>query len=245
MGHHFEGINEAVFDATPEQVWDAIATGPGIDSWYMGRTEVDPGHTVRSAFGGYQPVSTVTAWEPGQRLAYRTDPAPDGRYLAFEFLIEGRERGSTVLRMVAAGFLPGDDWADEFEAMTKGGALFFNTLVEYLTHFVGRTATPVTVFGPPVADWERAWPILHRELGLDRPPVRGDRVAFTPDGLDRVEGVVFFTNEQTIGVRAGGAMYRFLQGFRGGMVACNQIFTDFDQRRVERAWQAWFDRLFG
>lgn len=37
--------------------------------------------------------------------------------------------------MVTSGFLPGDDWADEFEAMTLGGALFRRTLLEYLTYF--------------------------------------------------------------------------------------------------------------
>jgi uncharacterized protein YndB with AHSA1/START domain len=245
MGHHFEGTNEVELDATAEQVWQAIATGPGIDSWYMGRSEVEPGQAVRTVFGGYRAESTVTAWDPLERLAYHTGEAPDGRYLAYEFLVEGRERGSTVLRMVVSGFLPGDDWGEEYEAMTKGGALFFGTLVEYLTHFAGRTATPVTVFGPPVADWDSAWAVVHRELGLDHPPVRGDRVAFTPDGLDRVEGVVFFANEQTVGVRADQAMYRFVQGLRGGLIACNQAFTEIDRRRVEQGWQAWLDRLFG
>ena len=33
--------------ATPEEVWQAIATGPGIDSWFMGRNEVEPGEGGR------------------------------------------------------------------------------------------------------------------------------------------------------------------------------------------------------
>jgi hypothetical protein len=36
MGHKFEGGTQAELDATPEQVWEAIATGPDIDSWFMG-----------------------------------------------------------------------------------------------------------------------------------------------------------------------------------------------------------------
>ncbi len=147
-GREFEGVDEITVPATPEQVWDAVATGPGIDSWFMGRNEVEAGTAVRMAFGGYTPEHAITAWEPGERLAYGSSPAPDGRFIAYEFLIEGRDRSSTVLRMVTSGFLPGDDWADEFEAMQHGGQLFFRTLVEYLTHFPGRTATPVTVFGP-------------------------------------------------------------------------------------------------
>ena len=92
MGHHFEDHEEAELQATPEQVWEAIATGPGIDSWFMGRNQVEPGEggTVRTSFGGYAPESTVTAWEPLKRLAYHSGEAPDGRFVAYEFLIEGR-----------------------------------------------------------------------------------------------------------------------------------------------------------
>ena len=32
MGREFEACQEAEVGATPEQVWEAIATGPGIDS---------------------------------------------------------------------------------------------------------------------------------------------------------------------------------------------------------------------
>ena len=53
--------------------------------------------------------------EPGHRFAYGEDPEPDGRFIAFDFMIEGRAGGGTSLRMVTSGFLPGDDWADEFE----------------------------------------------------------------------------------------------------------------------------------
>jgi uncharacterized protein YndB with AHSA1/START domain len=248
MGHEFERSDEVDLQATPEQVWEAIATGPGIDSWFMGRNQVEPGEggTVRTAYGDYGPRSTVTAWEPPHRFAHRTDRAEDGRFIAYEFLIEGRAGGSTVLRMVTSGFLPGDDWTEEYEAMTRGGQMFFRTLVEYLTHFPGRTATPLTVFGPPAsADWERARAVLHEALGLRAGATGGERVRFTPDGLEPVEGVVYFGNPDTLGVRAGDAMYRFLRGFRGPLVGSHHLFADqVDLPRAERAWRSWLDRLF-
>jgi hypothetical protein len=46
--------------------------------------------------------------------------------------------------------------------MTAGGALYFRTLVEYVGHFTGRSAVPVTAFGPPVADWDRLWAFARR-----------------------------------------------------------------------------------
>ena len=243
MGQHFEAENQAEVPATTEQVWAAIATGPGIDSWFMGRNEVRPGETVRMAFGGYAPEHRVTAWEVGTHLAYGGDAAPDGRSIGYEFLIEGRAGGSTVLRMVTTGFLPGDDWADEYEAMRAGGALFWATLVEYLTYFAGRTAVPITAFAPAVPDWDRARAALHAELGLGAAPAAGDRVRLRVDGAAPLDAVVYFANSQTLGVRADDALYRFVRGYRGGVYAMHHLFTELDQSDSERAWSQWLERV--
>ncbi|WP_372665031.1 SRPBCC family protein [Amycolatopsis kentuckyensis] len=240
MGHEFELTDSAEVDATPEQVWDAIATGPGIDSWFMGRNEVEggTGGVVRGAFGGYQPEYRIREWDPLEKLVYGNDPAPDGRTIAYEFLIEGREGGSSVIRCVTSGFLPGDDWEDEFEAMTTGNKLFFRTLVEYVTHFAGRPAVPVTAFGPPVGDWPSAWARLGAELGLPARPVTGDRVS--------LGGVVYAANDQTVGIRTADAMLRFIRGFRGPMVASHHVFTPgADAQTEEKAWSDWLNRVFG
>ena len=62
-----------------------------------------------------------------------------------------------MLRCVASGFLPGDDWEAEFESVKLGGAMYFHTLVQYLTYFRGRTAQVVDALGPPNADLDHAW----------------------------------------------------------------------------------------
>ncbi|MEV4110396.1 SRPBCC domain-containing protein [Nonomuraea sp. NPDC049695] len=234
MGHSFELPHEALVEAAPEEVWEAISTGPGIDSWLVGRSVVADG-VVRTAFGGGEmPPSTVTAAEPLQRFAHSSDKADDGRFVAYEFLVEGRGQGSTLVRMVTSGFLPGDDWQDEFEAMSRGMEMFFATLVEYLSHFAGRTARPVTAFGPMVHDWPRAWETLYAALG--GPPSPGDRVRVGP-----AEGVVYFRNSQTLGIRAGNALYRFLQGFNGPMIAAHVLFDGADEGPL---WQAWLEKLY-
>jgi uncharacterized protein YndB with AHSA1/START domain len=226
-------------------VWEAIATGPGIDSWFMGRNEVEggTGGVVRGAFGGYRPEYRIHEWDPLEKLVYGSETAPDGRRIAYEFLVEGRDAGSTVIRCVTSGFLPGDDWEDEFEAMTTGGELFFRTLVEYITHFAGRTAVPVTVFGPAVGDWAEAWARLGTELGLSARPAEGDRVRVEPVGR---EGVVYAVNDQTVGVRTADAMFRFVRGFQGAMVACHHLFTPGTDADVEeKTWGDWLNRVFG
>jgi uncharacterized protein YndB with AHSA1/START domain len=245
VGHEFSERREAEVPAAPEEIWDAIATGPGTDSWFMGRTEVDPGEggSVRTIFGGYRPDNTITGWRPGQRLAYGTEPGEDGRFVAYEFLIEGRDSAGTVLRMVTSGFLPGDDWEVEFDAMTKGTDLFFATLVEYVSHFAGRTAVPVTAFGSPVSNWDDAWRRLSARLDIEGVVREGVPVRCTPDALPSIDGIVYFTNPHTLGIRTPDALYRFLQGFGGSMVVGHHLFADdVNAAEAEKAWQHWLAR---
>ena len=252
MGHPFEQQKQAEVPATSDEVWAAIATGPGIDSWFMGRNEVRPGAggTVRTVFAEYAPELDVTAWDPAHRFAYRSGEASDGRFIAYEFLIEGRAGGSTVLRTVTSGFIPGDDWADEFEAMTLGGEMYFRTLVEYLTPrppplapFAGRFATPVTAFGPPGTNWTRDRASLRRALGLSETAGQGDQARFTVDGIGPLAGIVYFANANTIGVRTRDALYRFLRGFGKPVVAAHHLFgQDVDPVRAQHAWESWLSR---
>jgi uncharacterized protein YndB with AHSA1/START domain len=237
MGKEFEIPEVVEVAATPEQVWDAIATGPGIDCWFMGRTEVLPGEggAVRTEFGGAIPESLVTTWRPFEQLAHRSATGEDGRFVAYEFLIEGRGGGSTVLRAVTSGFLPGDDWADEYEAMGFGQALFFRTLAEYLTHFPGRAAQPVTAIGPVIGDWPAAWDRLGRALGLGGPARTGDTVT-----VDGVKGVVYHVSEQAVAVRTPDALFRFLRGLPGPILATHHVFG----ATGKTGWRAWLYDVF-
>jgi uncharacterized protein YndB with AHSA1/START domain len=245
MGQPFEQERDAEVPASPEEVWAAIATGPGIDSWFMGRNDVRPGlgGTVRTQVGDYTPELDITAWDPPRRFAYRSGQAPDGRFIAYEFLIEGDAGGSTVLRTVTSGFIPGDDWADEYEAMNLGTELYFRTLAEYLTWFRGQFAVPVTAIGPPGTSWERDRKLLLGALGLPGSAAAGDRVRFTAAETGPVDGVLYFTNANTIGVRTPSAFYRFLRGFGKPVVASDQLFApDANPQHAERAWESWLAR---
>src|SRR5262245_12437446 len=136
--HEFEVREEIPLDATPEQVWEAIATGPGVDSWFMGRNELNPERTSMTV-GGHTTRATVTAWEPAKRLAWRTDDNPDGTFMAWEYMIEGRGGGTTVLRLVHSGFL-GDDWQDQYDALSVGDGIYLRKLAAYLKYFPGRVS---------------------------------------------------------------------------------------------------------
>ncbi|MEV7013698.1 SRPBCC domain-containing protein [Streptosporangium sp. NPDC051022] len=250
MGREFEVRKEIELDATPEEVWDAIATGPGIDSWFMGRSEIEPrvGGAGRLTVGGHVDESTVTAWEPSRKLAYRTDEAEDGSFMALEWLVEGRDKGSTVLRLVQSGFLSGD-WETEYEAMKAGWDLYLHTLAQYLTHFQGHTAEVVSAMRLQAADQEHAWAVIKKELGLGEAVAEGDRVSFTPDGLTRVEGVVDYVDLPTfVGVRTRDGLYRFIHSgaSRGDAVVLgHHVFSGGTGREpAEADWQAWLARVF-
>jgi hypothetical protein len=136
-----------------------------------------------------------------------------------------------VIRTAASGFLPGDDWEAEYDAMTLGNAMFRRTLVEYLGHFAGRHARPITVFGPAVVEWEAVWRSL--SVALHR---QGDRVSVPGYG----RSFVYFENRDTLGIRTPHAMYRFLRGFGGQLIASHHIFDGDD---TEEQWQHWLDSL--
>ena len=128
--------------------------------------------------------------------------------------------------------------------MTGGGRLFFRTLLAYLTHFPGRTATAVSAAGPPVADWPAAWAALYGALGLPRDAAPGHPVRCAPAGLPPIDGVVDDVAPDALGLRTADALYRFLQGFYGSFVVEHHLFTPgADGGAAGRAWAAWLAAL--
>jgi hypothetical protein len=106
-------------------------------------------------------------------------------------------------------------------------------------------ATPVTAFGPQGTSWERDRQVIFRALGL--PDCRsGHRGRFTAAESGSVEGVLYFVNPNTIGVRTAGALYRFLRGFGEPVVASHQLFAGgADPVGAERARESWLARVLG
>ena len=238
MSHRFEEPTELHFDLPPETVWEAIATGPGLSSWFMGATEVDPGErSVRTTMGSFVQQSTIDAYEPEQHFSFRGAESAEGRFFAMEFLIEAASSGSTVLRIVSSGFLPDADWEEEFEAMLAGGRLYRHTLVEYLTHFARRPGVAVAA-SAPVGDLDRRWQAMKADLGLSETAAVGDRVTLSPTGLQPIEGTVDFVSWDTVGIRSADALYRFYRGWYAAGVG-HHLFS----ARSSEDWQGWLESV--
>lgn len=239
---------EVVLSATPEEVWEAIATGPGITAWF-GLMPIEPRVGAESPFG------SVTAWEPRRRFAARGAEAEDGSTEAFEFLIEAREGGGTVLRFVHSGF-HGDNWETEYEFASRGWAMYFHTLDQYLTYFPSRAATFIEAEGPQASAQEKAWTVLLRGLGLTGNVKPGDQVRLTPDGLAPIEGVVDYVfpegvvdhaTPRFLGVRTTDGLYRFhgRAGLGCSVAVGHHIYSaNVDGGEAQIAWHSWLDRLF-
>ncbi|MBB4930537.1 uncharacterized protein YndB with AHSA1/START domain [Lipingzhangella halophila] len=220
MGGDFELPKEIELPASPEEVWRAIATGPGLTAWFM-PMEIDP------------ESSAVTEWDPPRKLAIRVPEAEDGSTQAFQYLIEGRDGGTCVLRFVHSGFL-GDDWSDEFEGMTSSGwDMYLFTLAQYLRHFRGRPASYVEAEAPAVGGWDR----LRLLLGAPR---LGGQVQVDLPGGPRILGEVDYLTEKFIGFRTPDELIRFHERSAIGLpiaVSDHHYGALADPQRRAEAWQ--------
>lgn len=235
MSREFEIRKEVVLEATPEQVWQAIATPEGQAAWLF-PPEGDPDASGAGADA-----------DPPNRLAVTTPTAPDGSFQAFEYIVEGRDGGTTVLRFVHSGMLA-DDWGDDFAVMTgHGWDMYLHTLAEYLRHFAGRRATYVTADAPPSSAGPETWPRLLQALGLGEDVAVGDTVSAQVDGVGLVEGVVDYVQPTFVGFRSADALYRFHGRWFMGMptAAGHHLYADdVDHDAQVKAWEAWLAQVY-
>jgi uncharacterized protein YndB with AHSA1/START domain len=236
---------------TPEEVWRAIATGPGISSWYVPhQVEEREGGAALASFGdgpGMQVPGRVAAWDPPKRVVFDSvDPDSD---FAFEWLVEARDGGSCVVRLVNSGFGTGEDWDAQYDGMAEGWQLFLLNLKLHLQHFGGQTATSML----PMAMWsgprEQTWAALTSALGVPAAPTIGERIEVTGDApalagtvvdaapwrlalvLDQPVAGTAFLAAEGVGDQVGVSIWSYLYGDEGAAAV----------ERDRGRWQAWLD----
>ena len=134
---------------TPEQVWQAIATGAGISAWLQ-PTTVQEWEGGRFAFDmaalgmGMNDSGRVTAWQPPHRFATGgvrwQPPGAPAAVLATEWLVEVVSGGRCRVRMVMSGFGSGAAWDQEVQALTEGMRKALEQLRSYLASRPSRAA---------------------------------------------------------------------------------------------------------
>ena len=150
---------EVEVPGTPEQVWQAIATGPGVGAWFV-PTEVDGriGGTVTNHFGGgMDSDSTITEWDPPHRFTEEGSWGPNAPTVATEWIVEARGGGTCIVRVVHSLFAETDDWDNQLTGVESGWPSFFRILRLYLEHFPGQPSSQIQLLAMPAASgaWEK------------------------------------------------------------------------------------------
>jgi hypothetical protein len=243
MAEKFEISRESGLLATPEQVWDAVATGAGASGW-LAPMEIEPRVGGVVSHG----PSTVIIWDPPRRFACRHERK--GLSLVVDHLIEARDDNITMLRTcirrVHSGVVP-EDWETKIDAADKHATFHLHTLGQYLRYFRGRPVTFVQVHGPAAATKANAFMVLRRGLGLTADVAEGDAVRLTLAGLDPLDAVVDYVSPYFIGLRTADGLYRFYGNNAWGMrvfLTLHLFADDVDQSKITQAWRLWLNAVF-
>src|SRR5207245_157320 len=188
---------EVEVPGTPEEVWQAIATGPGISSWFVPTQFEEQGGkpvAVTMNFGpGMESRAAVTAWDPPRMFAAQGEGWGGSPPIATEWSVEARAGGVCLVRVMNSLFASTDDWDNQLEATEFGWPGFFRTLGIYLTHFRGQRSA-IMQFVAGVAGTEaEAWETLIAALGLKGLSV-GQRWT-APAGVRALSGVAEYGSQ--------------------------------------------------
>ncbi|MEX2599816.1 MAG: SRPBCC domain-containing protein [Dehalococcoidia bacterium] len=246
--------SEVEVSGTPEEVWEAIASGPGISSWFV-PTEMDgrAGGTSVSHYGpgdSMDSVAKITSWEPPKRFVAETEEEPGT--IATEWTVEAQAGGTCIVRVVHSWFASSDDWDQQYEGHSYGWISFFQILSHYLAHFRGQPCSPVQLMA--MSTEEDAWERMVQPLGLANATVGAHVTA--PAGAPELSGVVEVVNPpEWPGLllrldKPAPALAHFFALSMGGPVmlpvrlylygeTATEIATD-----IENTWQSWLNQRF-
>jgi uncharacterized protein YndB with AHSA1/START domain len=251
---------EVEVPGTPEEVWQAIATGPGISSWFVpSEVEEHEGGSAVSHFGpggSMDSVATITAWDPPRRFVAETDELGEGAQpVATEWIVEARSGGVCVVRVVHSWFASSDDWDEQFEGHKQGWLAFFRILRLYLTHFRGQSCVAFQLMGVAPEPKSEAWAALIGSLGLTG-AAEGQRVktaAAAPPLAGLVERVGPREYPEELLLRldepAPGLAHLFAMPMGGQIYMPIRIYLYGDRAsaavaRDEPLWQSWINEHF-
>lgn len=249
---------EVEVPGTPEEVWQAIATGPGISSWFV-PTEFEEQDgkpvAVKMNFGpGMESRAVLTAWNPPRMFAAESPGwTPEMPSMATEWSVEARAGGVCLVRVVNSLFAGTDDWDNQLEGTESGWPGFFRTLRIYLTHFRGQRSAIMQKMAPVAGTEAEAWETLNAALGLKDVSV-GQRWT-APAGVPALGGVVEYLtrspNDALLRLDRPGPGVAALGTYSFGgqtMVALNlYLYGDRATGNVAHEtplWDAWFQERF-
>lgn len=250
---------EVEVPGSPEEVWQAIATGPGISSWFVPtKVEERVGGAVMADFGpGMESVSTISRWDPPRSFtAEGNGMSPEAPPMATEWIVEAKSGGTCVVRVVHSWFASSDEWDGQFESVEQGWNAFFNILRLKLERFPGQPGAAFDTAGTGNGSVSETWAALTAPLGLtdagvgqevrspaDVPALAG-KVEIAPAGHGGEKHMMLLISEPGPGIchlfalPMGGQIYLSIRFF---------LFGDNSAAAVaqsEPKWKHWFAERF-
>ncbi len=245
--------HEIVVPGTPEQVWQAIATGQGITGWFVpAKVEERTGGAMELDFGPGMGTSTsqITLWQPPTRFAH-LGMGGAGKTVAYEWQVEARSGGTCLVRLVTSGFLSEEDWQAEYDATAEGWQLFLNNLRLYLLHFAGQRCASMLVQQLSEVGPAEAWRRLTGSLGLPEAPAVGQQVSASngPALGGRVERFESRLMTLLLDVPGRGIGVIGTESFAGKGLPMVYLYlfgagADAAIGRAQAAWREWIKRTF-
>ncbi|HVT12835.1 MAG TPA: SRPBCC domain-containing protein [Fimbriimonadaceae bacterium] len=246
--------SEAIIPGTPEQVWQAIATGPGVSSWFVPcQIEERVGGKITISFGpGMESSSVITSWNPPHSLsAEGSEMRPGGPVMATEWTVEARSGGTCVVRVVHSWFAETDEWDSQFEGTEHGWSAFFRDLALYVANFDGQPSKTFQLMAMTSAPQDEVWTKLTTALGLAGKAV-GDQT-HSPQGAPTLAGEVKYVAEAETLLLANqpgpGIAHFFAFDVDGTTYISARVFlygTGIDDTvaKEEAVWSAWLAEHF-
>jgi len=249
---------ETEVPGTPEEVWQAIATGPGLTAWFVpSEVEERAQGSMRMNFGpGMESNAEIQEWNPPHRFTAENAEGmgPGAPPMATEWTIEAKAGGACRVRVVHSWFASTDDWDAQFESVEKGWPAFFRILHRYLSSFRGQPCTQIQLMAFASGPKENAWTAFANPLGLAGASA-GQSVKSTGDAPRFAAVVEHLSSEANPEIilrleqPAPGTAHVSALPMVGQvyLYLCLYLYGDGARAiaaREEPAWQAWLGRLF-
>ncbi len=243
---------------SPEEVWQAIATGPGVSAWFV-PTEIEEreGGVITSHFGpGMDSSATITAWDPPHRFAADSpDLGPGAPTFVSEWFVEEHSAGGCAVRVIHSLVSESDAWDDQLTDVKAGWPRFFRILRLYLAHFRGERCSAFGVMGVAPEPESEAWDGFIRALGLTASAV-GERCSANSAPAPLAGQVEWASEEDSprqlllrLDEPAPGIACLFPHAMGGQVYLTASFYLYGDEGRAaaerdEPLWQAWVNARF-
>lgn len=241
-------------NGTPEVVWRAIATGPGITSWFV-PTRVEANEIVMSLGALGEVRGRVVVSDPPWRFAFveegwRDDAPP----LLTEFQVE--DLGADRCRVRLVNRVDGDAGAAVGSALEAIEASWRPYLVALRLHLAGGADAPAETFdvtGRASGSLDETWRAVLDALGVNAALAAGGPSRFSAVDMPVLSGQIEHVGEHEFVLRLhepapGQALVTVFDGGGDSLVNVHAWLYGADAEEIaarERgAWEAWMREHF-